>query len=210
MTSIAARNGTLGPTIESLKAQTLKPDQIRLYIDGTCEDPPDVMVWDTRDRGPLTKLSAVTDASLPDDALIVTVDDDVIYHPRWLEVLVSTATIIPDEAHGMAGWNVRKFLDGSGDYEWPKHSDGESVDVLEGWAGVAYRKHFFGLDVWDVPDGFRYVDDVWISSYLNKRGITRRVIRTPMCTAPDHDLEAIHKRPDFVELNRLAAIKGFS
>lgn len=212
MTSIPARNGTLGPTLESLKAQTLQPDEIRLYIDVFCKDPQivDVDVWRSTDRGPLTKLLAVTDARLPSDAIIVTVDDDVIYEPTWLETLTHAAIEQPDAAIGMSGWCAFDFFQRgkSGSYAWPKELPA-TVDVLEGWAGVVYRKRFFDLNLWAYPQEFRYVDDVWIGSYLAHRGIVRRVIRTPMAKPIEHNLDALHKRPDFVDLNRRAVLKGF-
>jgi hypothetical protein len=47
-----------------------------------------------------------------------------------------------------------------------------SVDVLEGYAGVAYRRGFFNLeDLADISKcpGARYADDVWISGHLARR-----------------------------------------
>src|ERR1700693_99287 len=140
MTSIPARNGTLSPTLLSLVNQSRMPDQLRLYLIDGCARPKGqtVYYWDeltygtraggsmspqiywTTDHGPLTKLSAAVDPSVPGDALIVTVDDDIIYDANWLEVLVDNATAIPDEALGFSGWNVYSFLNDpdGGEYVW--------------------------------------------------------------------------------------------
>jgi hypothetical protein len=108
MTTIPARNGTLGPTIESLKAQMRPPDEIRLYLTKGCQPVEGVTCLVVEDRGPVTKLSAAVDPSVPDDALIVTVDDDILYDPKWLETLVAGADLFPDDAVCMAGWNGRE------------------------------------------------------------------------------------------------------
>lgn len=221
MTSIPARNGTLIPTLMSLIHQSQMPDQIRLYLTDGCQRPKSDIgmhfdelsfggltpqVYWTTDHGPLTKLSAAVDPGVPGDALIVTVDDDVIYDSNWLEHLVSTAKALPEDALGYSGWSIHDLIRG-GTYAWPKV--GETCDVLEGWAGAAYRKRWFRPDLFVTPKEFFWTDDVWISSYLEARGVKRRVIRTPMAKSIDHDRLAIHKRPDFVEINRRASRIGF-
>lgn len=234
MTSIPSRNGTLSPTLLSLVNQSRKPDQIRIYLTEGCERPraEAVWYWDemkypsnkrgvddltpqifwTTDHGPLTKLSAAVDPSVPGDALIVTVDDDIIYDSNWLEVLTDAAKAMPDEALGFSGWNAWSFLNDpdGGHYVWATLYD--ACDVIEGWSGAAYRKRWFGADLFTAPETFRYVDDVWISGYLHKRGIKRRVIRQPMCHPKPalEQLVGLHDRSDFVELNRQAARIAFA
>ena len=81
--------------------------------------------------------------------------------------------------------------------------------MLEGFAGVAYRRGFFGADVWNVPESCRFVDDVWISGYLHKKGIARRVVGAKLCRPAPSDRAGLHARKDFVALNRAAARELF-
>lgn len=225
MTSIPARNGTLVPTLTSLVNQSRMPDQIRLYLIEGCERPMSAVyyfdeltfgvstgqavrpqIFWTDDHGPLTKISAALDPGISGDALIVTVDDDIVYDSNWLEVLVDAASKSPDEAIGCSGWNIHNLIRG-GTYDWPKL--GETCDVLEGWAGAAYRKRWFETGLFKAPEEFWWVDDVLISSYLEERGVARRVIHVPMAKPLEHKRLAIHKRSDFIEINRRAARIGF-
>lgn len=207
LTTHPGRNGTVQPTIDSLHAQTRKPDEIRLYHGPGCEDlPTGCTLIPTRDVGPLTKLSAAVDPALAEDDLIVTVDDDVIYHPGCLAKLCAAAEAAPDEACGFAGWNTGTLVEGKGyTFVQPPHL----CDVIEGFAGAAYRRGFFGSDVLDSPPEFRNVDDVWISGYLAQRGVPRRVIARKMCTPCDGGT-GLHYDPNFVATNRRAAALAFA
>lgn len=208
LTTTPVRAPRIGPTIESLIAQTRKPDQIRINAGSDCFPVPytGVSVRRCHDYGPLTKLLPAIDYMLPPEAIIVTADDDHIYEPDWLEVLATHAEADPTAAHGMSGWNTQRLIAG-GNYEFVRLPG--PVDVLEGFAGVAYRRSFFGVDILEAPDEFSRVDDVWISSYLARRGIARMVVHAPMCR--DHlRMPGLHSRPDFVELNRRAAELGFA
>lgn len=209
MTSVPARNGTLGPTVDSLHAQTVPPDEIRLYIESNCTEVDGVHIVRTEDRGPITKLSAIADRAVSDDALIVTVDDDIVYAPQWLETLLFAAKATPLCAIGYAGWNVADFLrdPSAGTYLWAKPGP---CDVLEGWAGIVYRKSFFDSSVFAPPPEFRFVDDVWIAGHLRRRGIARRLIRPRLAQERPGALPGLHNRPDFLALNRQAAISLFS
>lgn len=215
LTSIPSRNGTLGPTLESLAKQTRPPDQIRLYLTPDCTPPSELAglklesrIEHVGDRGPLTKLAAALDPSVPDEAIVITCDDDMIYDSKWLERLLEAHSRHPSDAIGFSGWNVGGFLHDryNGTYDFPKTPG--VVDVLEGFAGVLYQKSFFGEDLWHAPELFYWVDDVWISSYLRAKSITRRTIAGARPIV-QHRQAGLHTRPDFVALNRAAAIAGF-
>ena len=217
MTTIPSRVGKLDQTIESLLAQAFKPDEIRLHLTPATGIPREsALAWGAhvtavpveQDYGPVTKLYAVTDKQLDPSDLVVTVDDDIVYKPEWLAMVVGAAQTFTDDAIGFAGWDVKRFLDGSGVYIFK--SAPSFCDVLEGWAGAAYRVRFFdGVDIMRPPPAFHFVDDVWISSQLHKRGIKRRLIAFPQAKAIEGNGPGLHTRHDFVELNRQAAILGF-
>jgi hypothetical protein len=252
LTTIPTRAGLIGPTITSLFRQSVTPDEVCVYATSGCERLHDqfgsewslemdmtaqaplwkivvtgeslvpdgaTLRWfdDVSDLGPLTKLSAVADPGLSDDTIVITCDDDAIYDPRWLETLVNAVERDPDCAVGLSGWNASAPL---GKLTAPP----VSCDVLEGCAGVAYRKSFFDHtsalpsgsaarsgspdlagDVWDIPESCRWVDDVWISGYLAKRGIGRRLVGHKLHRSAPHDDAGLHTRDDFVALNRAAA-----
>lgn len=213
MTTIPGRERSLAAAIASLREQTRPPDEIRLHADMSRPLPmfhgADVDVRPVIDRGPLTKLSAVLDRDLPEDTLIVTVDDDIVYEPSWLETLLAASVEHPASAIGMSGWNVRRMLSSSsGGFEFVRPP--ATCDVLEGWSGAMYRRDFFDHDVMDAPAEFRCVDDVWISGYLARRGVARRVVCRPLAHEFDRAQLGLHNRSDFREINRRAAIAAFT
>jgi hypothetical protein len=209
MTTVPDRNGTLEPTISSLKNQSIIPSVIVAYLPPgaaqiTNQLGPTVQnVRCGTDIGPIMKLTAVLDAK-PDD-IVVTVDDDIAYDHDWLATIVQAANKYPDDAIGFSGWNITDLVEG-GDYAWPQQPC--FADVIEGWSGAAYRAKFFTPEIFKVPPEFRNVDDVWISSWLHRRGIARRLIGFPMCRVVGKT-PGLHDRSDFKELNRRAAQIGF-
>lgn len=212
MTTTPARNGTLGPTLYSLRMQSLSRGDLGLpwlwiYASKECDVPREYWV-PSHDYGPVTKIAAVIDSTIPDDAIVVTVDDDIIYERTWLEQLVAAAETFPACAVGFSGWHVNRFKAGEHDYRWAR--PGTTCDVLEGWAGVAYRKAWFGPDILQPPPDFRLVDDVWISSYLARKGIARRVIgQGPLAAPAQNAPPGLHDQPGFKERNERAALLGF-
>ena len=171
-----------------------------------------------RDFGPVTKLGLLgkngfghtphTPAELrttpiDDDTLIITVDDDIFYKPTWLATILEATKRWPEDVIGFSGWNVGGFLEGTGSYQFAGAPS--FCDVIEGWAGVAYRKRFFdGIEILQSPPEFQFVDDVWISSQMMKKGIRRRLIAHPQAMPIDKNAPGLHTRLDFVELNRHA------
>lgn len=209
MTTHKARNGSLGPTLHSLTNQTIKPDKILVYCapgaDLFPQHPLVEYVKCAEDLGPVMKISAAVLADLPAFAIVITVDDDIIYSRELIATILAGCAQFPNAALGFSGWNVRKLID-EGIYEWP--SGLGRIDVLEGWAGAAYRAGFFGPSILTPSNVFKFVDDVWISAYLNVAGIERRIIGQPMAVQAGN-LSGLHDRSDFIDLNRHAARIGF-
>jgi hypothetical protein len=219
MTTLPARSAMLVETLQSIRRQTVKPDGIYIYgVRGAVKPPgfDEVAFYaDCYDAGPVTKLTAVHHPCLADDDIVITIDDDQIYEPTWLETLVAGARSYPLSAVGFAGWFAEPLLR-TRQYHFTKEPC--VCDVLEGWAGVAYRVKFFremeivaGLSIPSPthilypPEECVLVDDVWISGYLKVRGIERRVIRTPMAKESKPGHPGLHHRPDFKAYNICAA-----
>jgi len=177
----------LQDTLESLYAQSLRPDAIYLNVPRSSVVPFNdsrlTINWAERDYGPLTKLLPTVMVEHDPSTLIITVDDDKIYPPELVRTLawhsyVSNGSV----ALSACGWSFVKtvlppglltvyvpyFMRGSG---------GTSVDILQGVCGNAFRRGMFILEMLhEIPRECFTVDDIWISGCLAARGIPREVI----------------------------------
>src|SRR5262245_21182180 len=186
LSTLPPRAEFLALTIESLLVQTRRPDAIYVNVPFSARRAPgpvdvpaclpelqgrakNLHVIRTDDYGPGTKLLPAVQRVTDPDSIIITVDDDMIYHPKLVEVLAGASTLHKNWAVGFAGWNVAQ----NGGFDRARSC---FVDVLQGFAGAAYRRRFFRDDFVDAhrrhPMCF-YVDDVWISGYLAEHGHSR-------------------------------------
>jgi hypothetical protein len=109
-------NGLLEPTIRTLLLQTV-PLPIVVAVPWHSKRFPDkqyavpewlnsttgVHVVRCDDWGPSTKLIAALDVVSGDDGIIITVDDDTLYHPQLVENLLQHAALLPHAALAHAG-----------------------------------------------------------------------------------------------------------
>ena len=108
--------GLLEPTIRSLLLQTVVlpiivavPWRSKRFPDKAYAVPhwlnatPGVHVVRCADWGPSTKLIAALDVAEDDQAVIITVDDDTLYHPNMVENLLRHAARFPRAAVAHAG-----------------------------------------------------------------------------------------------------------
>ena len=220
MTTLPSRKALIVDTLRTLKLQTVQPDRICIYGCGGATAPefdyPIVTFYPSHDAGPVTKVSAVFTHGLDRNDIVITVDDDILYQPTWLETLLAGAARHPESAVGFAGWFAPHLI-AHRQFHFTKEAG--PTDVLEGWAGVAYRVKFFRemehvegsrnipspTHILYPPDHMRVVDDVWISGYLGVRGIERRVIATPLSQENRPGHPGLHHRPDFKSYNVCAA-----
>ena len=137
------------------------------------------------DWGPATKLMGALLLETHPDTVIITLDDDVVYHKdtvKWLATHVQ-----PDMAlsFGCEFWNDDDELETVGifaavelqilDFLIP------TPRVCPGWlygfTGAAYSISSFGPDIWtfmqSLPVGCFYNDDIWLSGYVARRGVRR-------------------------------------
>jgi len=141
--------------------------------------PDGVVVNRCDDVGPATKLLP-TMARANDRALIV-VDDDVVYPYEFVETLMAASHSMPDAAIGLRGWRI----DANRNPRSYQHTyctaitRPEPVDILLGTWGYLLPPGALDDAVHDFsgwPDAVRWVDDVWISGHLAKRGVARYVV----------------------------------
>jgi hypothetical protein len=171
LTSLPSRVAKLEPTIESLLAQTLKPDRIFVSLprrsirekreyqlpDWLASPPPGVqLVRPEHDYGPATKLLGCLDRIDGDSCLIV-VDDDMVYKPFLVERLYRAQLSRTDTSFSFFVERIGRLRVGQG-------ADGFShwtpnLAGIDAFAAVALKsRHLF------------VADDLWVSLFLqNKR-----------------------------------------
>lgn len=169
LTTIPPRMASLERCLDSLAAQTLRPERIFVCIPKAYRRfaMPDPLPFDLsrfgdlveivrpdQDFGPGTKLlGAVDRVPKDDDALLVLVDDDLSYRPGMLQTFADAFRERPDAAASFHVYRYRGLDVGQG-------ADGFAIPakVLAGiWPYHArVRKSAFAF----------FVDDLWISYYL--------------------------------------------
>ena len=117
LSTIPSRIGKIGPVLDSLKAQSRKPDRIYVCICNFCEweqktyDVPKRLQEDESirvvvspiDYGPANKLLGMLHEESAPNTRIVTVDDDWLYNRDLLERLEDGGDRYPGSAVGLSG-----------------------------------------------------------------------------------------------------------
>src|SRR6266699_5389285 len=197
LTTVPGRINNLRPTIRSLLKQTRPPDEIVLAIPEFSireQRPyvvpeyllrlPRVRVLRCReDLGPATKfIGAIQDelAAGRENTLIMVVDDDRLYPRDALETYLYYSEQLPNAALCFRGaampssldWDDAKMIYAK-DLREPR-----PVAVITGCGSYLVRARFFDRSLWDysgVPSVAFYIDDIWISAWLSRRGVKRYV-----------------------------------
>ena len=133
---------------------------------------PTIKIIRSDDYGPASKLLGtlkyLKENNYKKETMIITVDDDRVYHPDLVKKLVSAAQLSPNDAFGLCGVDIngtsyrckteRKFF--------------TSTNVLAGHCGVIYRLKFFDDEIFEYikscPREVFLSDDLMISSFLGK------------------------------------------
>jgi hypothetical protein len=134
------------------------------------------------DWGPASKVVGALLLETHPDTIIVTLDDDVVYHRdtvKWLATHMQHGIAL---SFGCEFWNDDTERETAGiianpilDFVIP------NPRVCPGWLygflGVAYSISSFGPDIWtfmqSLPLGCFYNDDIWLSGYVAMRGVRR-------------------------------------
>lgn len=191
LTTIPERAHRLRPVLRSLLDQSEPADRLilalpRRSLKGTAypsasslDLPKGVDVLECNDLGPATKLLPALEAE--PDAVILIVDDDVIYPRNLLETLLQAHRCMPDAAIGYRGVKLagdRHFADLDHIFATGL-CEPSRVDVLFGTWGYLLAPHILPASVRDfthAPPELFWVDDVWISGQLARVGIPRFVV----------------------------------
>lgn len=178
LTSTRQRISNIFPTIYSLLAQTHKPDLIILWLGNDNDYPKNVIskieamgivIKYREDLGPNTKYHYAFMDYKKD--IIITVDDDIIYHEEMIEELYGTYVKHPDlviaRRVNKMRFDADKNLVNYKDFIWEyKDAYEPSFDLLAtGVGGVLYPPEVTSLDCWENRDYLEVCpkcDDIWL------------------------------------------------
>ncbi len=200
MSTLPSRIANIEPTLQCLLGQTRPPDEIVIAIPAFSirqqaaysippflkELPAVRILHAERDWGPATKFIAATqeeNAAGRSDTLIIVVDDDRIYPRDAVETYLYYNAQLPDAALCFRGAAMPRSFD------WRDarmaHGDRirqpEPVAVITGCGSYLVKPRFFNDSLWNYSDAPRaafYMDDIWISGCLDRRGVEKYVVPT--------------------------------
>jgi hypothetical protein len=198
LSTLPDRIGRLRPTLECLLNQTRPPDEIVLAvpkfsirqkrgytIPSYLTQLPGVRLLQCEtDWGPATKFIAIVQDQLAagrGDSLIMVVDDDRIYPRNSIELYLHYHARLPDAALCFRGgpiprslnWRHGEMVYGV-DLQTPKRTA-----VMTGCGSYLIQPRFFDSSLWDystAPESAFYMDDIWVSGCLERRGVEKYVI----------------------------------
>src|SRR6266699_4563733 len=198
LTTVPGRINNLRPTIRSLLKQTRPPDEIVLAIpefsireqrpytvpEYVLRLPRLRVLHCRRDWGPATKFIPIVREELAagrGNTLIMVVDDDRIYPRDAVETYLHYNEQLPDAALCFRGaamprnldWRNAKMIRAS------ELREPQPAAVMTGCGSYLIQPRFFDESLWDysqAPQGAFYIDDIWISGWLNRRNVKRYVV----------------------------------
>jgi hypothetical protein len=219
LTCISGRLSTLPAVLESLREQTLRPAHIHLHLSdsphlldaGVAADAPliqelnsDPLVqlhW-VPNLGPYRKIVAFLqaggygqgDGAQPEDDLFITVDDDTLYPPRFIEYVVRNY-----ERHGCIvahrGRRIR-LQEGEPSGAFRPYADWHDgvreprlANLPTGQSGVLYRRRWFPQDL-ELEAALALApthDDLWLRWLTARQGVPA-VILQPNAAAKTNEL----------------------
>src|SRR6266568_6086437 len=198
LSTVPDRINNLRPAIRSLLKQTRPPDEIVLSIPefSIREQQPYAVpeyvsrlprlrvLHCRRDWGPATKFIPIVREELAagrGTTLIMVMDDDRIYPRDALETYLHYNEQLPDAALCFRGaamppnldWRNAKMIRAS------ELREPQPAAVITGCGSYLIQPRFFDESLWDyssAPRGAFYMDDIWISGWLNRRNVKRYVV----------------------------------
>lgn len=199
LTTIPQRIDLMKPMLQTILEQNVNIDAIYLNVpfrfkrDNSTYVIPEwlqnekrVTLLRTKDYGPGTKLlGALAKAKIPENAILITLDDDIKYPNNIVLELAYKAHKHPNKVIAICGSNPEYNSDGqivakkSATGLKQELNNNAYATIVQGYAGVAYRRKFFNDRIFayqDAPQECINSDDVYISFYLAQREIPRQVL----------------------------------
>lgn len=130
-------------------------------------------IFRTDDYGSMTKiLPTILRTEESDDAVIITVDDDLSYEDGFIEYHIEKRKQYPNAVIGFAGISA---LNGTCHFCTTVKND-VRVKIIEGYKTVSYRRSFFKPDFFSEFVGQSWSDDIILSAYMGKHSIEKWVV----------------------------------
>jgi len=175
--------------IESLSNQSYDDYEIHFNIPYTClysgeeyiipewlNDYPKVKVFRMDDLGPATKAVPTIQRVIDPETIIIVCDDDLVYHPDMIKEHVKHQS----ERDGAFGYDslgtyTPKFNDVRDHYvvSVPFEMEGK---IMQHYKTVSYKRRYFEDDFFTDFVGKTKSDDILLSAYMRKQGITKYVM----------------------------------
>lgn len=198
LTTLPTRLHRIEPTINSIKDQGIPvylfiPREFKrkgIKFDGKIPDflrDKNIHIEVVEDQGSITKMIYAIDIA----DVVITVDDDNIYNNRFIKNILYYHDKYPNEALCSTG----VLLKGGGYKKSNKvRNTNRRVDIVLGCQGVLYQSDFFDESIWKFEDypPARFVDDIWISGCLAKKGVQRRCVPLGMIM-PNQQVRTINR-----------------
>jgi hypothetical protein len=204
LTTLPSRLELMRPAIESLLAQTRRPDHILLSLPRwsrreACSYPRPTWLLDCaptlevltceEDYGPGTKLLGCL-CRLERPTCLVLADDDLYYRPFFLETAYQHQVADTGSSFSFFTYSRGRFTIGQGADGFTFYSP--NLDGIQGFAERALQSPALWV-----------MDDLWISAYLAQRGVPVRSLE-PLLPEGTRIYEKIHT------LNQLRYLSGES
>jgi hypothetical protein len=208
LTSFPARISYVARTIESLQRQTVRPAriviclargqfvgrQLPMSLRIQLRRPNVLLLWVEEDTRSFKKLVPVR-RRFPEE-VIVTVDDDVTYHRRFLQHLLDVADDHPGAIVGTRGWEL-SVEDGSlAPYLAARSANARSVQdrvLLTGIGGILYPPRALAPSLLSDPLAHELcptADDIWFWAVARVTGTS--TICAPPPKPPFREIAALH------------------
>jgi hypothetical protein len=146
-------------------------------------------VFRCNDYGPITKIYPTIQRITDPNAILITVDDDLIYMDGFINSHIEARTRYPNCAIGYAGLgSINETLPADnrgvhpvGSYHFATSTPEDvRVRMLEGYKTVSYTRSMFEEDFKDFL-GKHWNDDITISAYLGYKNIKKIVLKCENC-----------------------------
>ena len=199
LTTIPPRLKTLQLVVDSIRAQSVPPDKIEINIPikyrrselGQIDKDLKIEGCDiffvSTDLGPATKILPTLERYKGKDVKIVYCDDDRKYDENWLMRLADTSKLNPTCCIAENAMNAKRRLSviywrerpaiyrilrliTLGIFKPSRTKTMESLDIVEGYGGCLVKPSFFNDAVFNVPEEFMLIDDIWLSGQLALNG----------------------------------------
>jgi hypothetical protein len=189
LTTTPYRINTIKPVLDSIARQSIKPTHIYInipwifkrdnseyIIPDWLKKYPNIIINRTKDYGPATKLIATLEKEHNPEAIIITIDDDRMYHRHIVrdlakQYLPNTYKVNYKLNSAITGYGMNFVASFDRNFYFNEIVVGDRPSVLVvGTYGVAYKKKFFSRDIFSLMDRIPLncflSDDLMISSYL--------------------------------------------